>query len=108
MKTSKEFFERLQTDEAFAKEINETVKEKLDEGLTDYKEMWIPLAEKYGYELTAEELDEMYKKISAEMSDEELGKVAGGTTPVCISATLASVASLVLATIGISIGTQEL
>ena len=84
MKTSKEFFERLQSDEAFAQEIGAKVKEKFDAGETDYKALWIPIAEEYDYELNEAELDEMYEKAVSEMSDEELGKVAGGATPFAI------------------------
>lgn len=84
MKTSKEFFERLQSDEAFAQEIMEKTKGKSESDGQDYKAIWIPLAAEYGYELKGEELDEMYEKATAEMTDEELGKVAGGTTPFCV------------------------
>ena len=84
MNTSKEFFERLQNDEAFAKEVEEKVKEKMDAGEQDYKKFWIPLAQEFGYELTEEELDERYKAATAEISDEELGKVAGGTSPLLV------------------------
>ena len=97
MNTSKEFFERLQNDEAFAKEIGEKAKEKIDAGEKDYKALWIPLAAEYGYELTEEELDERFEAASAELSDEELGKVAGGTTPWVVfvsSAVLSGVISL--------------
>lgn len=81
MKTSKEFFERLQTDEDFAKEVGEKLKAKVEAGENDYKAIWIPLAAEYGYELTGEELDEMRAK--SELSEEELGKVAGGSSPAC-------------------------
>ena len=81
MKTSKEFFERLQTDEDFAKEVGEKLKAKVEAGEKDYKALWIPLAAEYGYELTGEELDEMCAQ--TELSEEELGKVAGGSSPAC-------------------------
>ena len=83
MKTSKEFFEKLQNDEAFEQEIGTKVKEKFDAGEKDYKGIMISIASEYGYELTGEELDEMNEKLSAELSEEELGKVAGGSTPLC-------------------------
>ena len=82
MKTSKEFFEKLKSDEKFAKEVAGKVQEKIDAGATDYKEAWIPIAEEYGYELTGEELDELYSQATVELSEEELGKVSGGWTPV--------------------------
>ena len=81
MKTSKEFFEKLQSDEAFAQEIGTKVKEKFDAGETDYKSIWISVSAEYGYELTSEELEEWYEAATAELTDEELGNVAGGTTP---------------------------
>lgn len=81
MKTSKEFFERLQADEAFAKETAEKAKAMTEAGKTDYKEIWIPIAAEYGYELSGDELDEMYEKVTAEITDEELGKISGGLTP---------------------------
>lgn len=97
MKTSKEFFERLQNDEAFAKEVGEKAKAVVDAGEQDYKKIWIQIAEEYGYELTYEELDERYRIATAEMSEEELGKVAGGTTPLAafiISAVISGVGSI--------------
>ena len=84
MNTSKEFFERLQNDEAFAQEVGAKVKEKMDAGETDYKALWLPIANEYGYELTEEELDERYEAAAGELSDEELGKVAGGTSPLLL------------------------
>ena len=84
MKTAKEFFEKLQSDEAFAKEVGKKAKEKIDAGEQDYKALWIPLAAEYGYEITDKELDKRVEAASAELSDEELGKVAGGTTPTVV------------------------
>ena len=94
MKTSKEFFERLKADEEFTKELARKVKERIDAGEKDYKALWIPLAAEYGYELTAEELDELNDKAAAEISEEELGKIAGGTTPVTFSAFISLTATL--------------
>ena len=42
----------------------------------------IPIAEEYGYELTGEQLDDMNEQATASLSEEELGKVSGGWTPV--------------------------
>ena len=82
MKTSKEFFERLRSDEEFAKEVVVKAQEKIDAKKTDYKEVWIPIAEEYGYELTGEQLDELNEQATASLSEEELGKVSGGFTPL--------------------------
>jgi len=83
MKTTKEFFERLQSDETFAKEISEAYKAKVEAGEQDYKAIIIPIAAEKGYELTEDELDEIYEAKCAELTEEELGKVAGGSTPIC-------------------------
>ena len=94
MKTTKEFFDRLASDEPFAKEIGEKAKARIETGVTDYKALWIPLAAEYGYELTADELDEKHDSLTADMSEEELGKVAVGTTPTVLLVSLASVTVL--------------
>lgn len=80
MMTSKEFFERIANDEAFAKEVSEAVKAKREAGAANYYETIIPAAAEYGYEISREELDEIYEKETENMSEEELGKVAGGTS----------------------------
>lgn len=63
----------------------------------DYKKVWIPLAAEYGYELSGEELDARYNAVKEDVSEEELGKVAGGVTPtvlllttICISSPLSA------------------
>ena len=80
MKSSKEFFDRLRSDEEFAKEAGTKAKEKIDAGEDDYKSIWMPIAAEYGYELNEEELEEMFNEMTKDMSDEELGKAAGGTS----------------------------
>ena len=42
----------------------------MDSEEQDYKLIWIPLAAEYGYELTETEMDELYKKATAELSIE--------------------------------------
>ncbi|MBR5088799.1 MAG: hypothetical protein IK093_05180 [Ruminiclostridium sp.] len=79
MKTAKELFERLRTDEAFAKEFDEAIKVKREAGAESIYEMFIPVAAERDYELSKEELDEAITVNSEELSPEELGKVAGGS-----------------------------
>ena len=86
MKTAKEFFEQLKTDEAFAKEVTEAVTAKREAGAKNYYETFIPVAAEYGYEISKEELDEVYEKQVSELSEEELGKVAGGTSCLTVLA----------------------
>ena len=95
MKTAKELFERLKTDEAFAKEFSEALTAKREAGAKSYYETIIPAAEERGYELSKEELDEILNAQDTELSAEELGKVAGGGS--CVT--------LVIGTIMLAIGT---
>lgn len=87
MKTSKEFFTRLQTDSDFANEVNEAIKRKKDEGAANYYETFIPVAAERGYTITVGELDAIAEEQVNELSEEELGKVAGGTS--CLPASVA-------------------
>ena len=84
MKTSKEFFERLSSDELFMQEVEDKIRARIDAGEQDYKKLWIPVAAEYGYELDEKELENRYQIMASEISEEELGKTAGGTTPALI------------------------
>ena len=86
IKTSKEFFERLEKDEEFAKEVDEALKSKRESGAKNYYETFIPVAEEKGYKVTAEDIDAVVEQASQELTEEELGKVAGGTS--CLPATV--------------------
>lgn len=78
--TSKDFFDRITNDEVFAAEISGKIKAQIDSGEKDYKKILIPVAREAGYELTEEELDKRYEQFAADLSEEELGKIAGGTS----------------------------
>lgn len=104
MKPSKEFFERLQTDEEFAKEIAEKIHTRFNEGETDVKALWIPVAAEYGYELTGEELDEMHACATEEISDEELGKLSGGVTPLLAVTSVIISEGIISVSVTVSIG----
>lgn len=103
MKTSKEFFERLQTDEAFAKAIGDEIKAKAEAGETDYKKVIIPVAQDAGYEISGDKLDDMYEKMTTELSEEELGKVSGGVTPF-----FGFLASIIIFSSAVSITAEEI
>lgn len=81
MKSSKEFFDRMQSDEAFNNEISVAYKERL-KAKDDYKVI-IRIANEHGYELKEDEIDELYDQ-TCELSEDELEKVSGGTSPGCI------------------------
>ena len=96
MKTAKELFERLRTDEAFATEFTEALQSKRKAGAKNYYETMIPAANERGYELTAKDIDELINSHDSELSPEELGKVAGGTS-ACIPLTVVlSVGAVIL------------
>ena len=80
MKTAKEFIEKMQNDEAFAKLVNEGIEAKKTAGAKDYTEALLPVAAELGYEITEEQVEEMLAKQSEVISEEELGKTAGGTS----------------------------
>ena len=89
IKTTKEFFEKLKTDEA---------------GMTDANDIWIRVAAEYRYELKADEMEDLYNSAAEMLSDEELGKVSGGTSLICIGtmyATYIVVSSIITYTIHI-------
>ena len=79
MKTAKEFIEKLQSDEAFAKQVNDGIQKKKDAGAQDYAEALIPVAAELGYEITQEQVEAFNAKRSEAIGEEELGKAAGGT-----------------------------
>ena len=78
MKTSKELIERLQADEAFAKEVEAAVKAKIEAGAKDRFDAFVSAAADFGYEVPREELEAIAAN-SEQLSEEELGKLSGGT-----------------------------
>ena len=93
MKTAKEFIERIQTDEAFAKEVNEKIQAKKDAGAKDYTEALLPVAAGLGYEVTKEQVEALRVKQSEVLTEEELGKAAGGTSCWAVVASVFSVSA---------------
>ena len=79
MKTAKEFVEKLK-DEAFARDINEKVQAKKDANAPDYADAIVTVAAELGYEVTKEQVEALRAKQSEAISEEELGKAAGGTS----------------------------
>ena len=109
MKTANELFERLKTDEAFAKEFAEALKSKREAGAKNQYETIIPTAKENGYSVSEEELDEFINSQDIDLSEEELGKVAGGVTcftwVVFISVSVAL--QVIPATIAVSIAKNQ-
>ena len=104
MKTSKEFFERLKTDEAFAKEVGEKIAAKREAGAANYYETIIPVAAELDYEVKEEELDAISEAQTSELSEEELGKVSGGGSCLVI----VSIASVIGLSVSVMYSMKEL
>lgn len=81
MKTAKEYIERLQSDKDFAAQVKEKLKAAKDAGAEDMFAAVSAAAKELGYEISPEQLKELASQ-SEDVSEEELGKVAGGS--VCI------------------------
>ena len=95
MKTAEELFNRLKTDEAFASEFAGALTAKREAGAANYYETMIPAANEAGYELTKEDIDAVLDANKGELTEEELGKVAGGTS--CLTAAIGmSVSSAII------------
>ncbi len=79
MKTEKELLERLQKDREFAREFNESFIAKKKAGADNSVETMILVASDLGYKLTEEAIKSFMDQRPGELSEDELGKVAGGT-----------------------------
>ena len=105
MGTSRELIEKLQSDEEFAKEFGAALQARREAGAKDVFETLIPVAAEYGYEVTREDIEATLAQQSEELSEEELGKVAGGT---CLYMFIAlCTASVIGATIAYSITSDD-
>lgn len=91
MATTKELFERLSTDQAFAEQFTEAIKARREAGAANYYETVIPVAAQFGYEVKPEELDKINEQEAEVLTDDELGKVAGGTSCLTLLASLSAV-----------------
>lgn len=104
MKTSKEFFDRLGNDPAFAEEVSRKVADLRASGVTVASEAVIPVAAEYGYEVTADQIAQKSEESTAEMSEADLGKIAGGTT--CFTWVVVSTI-LAISSVGVTTKTIE-
>lgn len=103
MSSFKEFLEKMQQDEEFAKKVNDAAVARREAGASTANEILIPVAEEFGYPVTEEELNayiELQKSQAQELNEEEMGKVSGG---FLVLATVAlSLAGLSLASVTIA------
>lgn len=91
MQDAKTFFDRLKSDEAFAEEFSKKVSATGNTDPKDVHEAVIATAAEYGYEVTQADIDDFVGQYGEELSEDELGKVAGGTLGVLISLFVTSI-----------------
>ena len=84
MKTAKEYIERLESDKDFAAQVKEKLKAAKDAGAEDMFAAVSAAAKELGYEISPEQIKEISAQ-SEDISEEELGKVAGGTSPIILT-----------------------
>ena len=107
MRSSKEFFERLNEDEAFFFFFFAAVQAERDAGAKDYLEAMIPAAARMGYELSEEELTKIMESYQEQLTDEELGKVAGGTSCFMSTVSITIISTTILSSVATTIiGTE--
>ena len=97
MKTSQEFFDRIGSDREFAETVAKALQAKREAGAGNFYETYIPVAEENGYSLTREDLDDPLRASAGELSEEELGKIAGGTS--CYGFTVVTIVTVVSMTV---------
>ena len=100
MKTAKEYIERMRSDKDFVAEMAEKVKALQEAGEKDVFAAVSKAAKELGYEITPEQVKEINKP-GEDISEEELGKLAGGTscTP-CALTTLGISAAITVGAAG--------
>ena len=99
MKTAKEYIERMRSDKDFAAQMNEKVKALLDAGEKDAFAAVSKAAKELGYEISPEQVREINKP-NEDVSEEELGKLAGGTSCTAAIATAVMWASAASVAVG--------
>lgn len=108
MATTKDLFERLGKEPEFAEKFTECIEAKRKEGASNYYETIIPAAAEFGYDVKPEELDAIQKAQYETISEEELGKVAGGTSCLTILATISIIGTVVSLGVTITKGMEKL
>ena len=83
MKTAKEYIEKMQSDKEFAAQMSEKAKALLAAGEKDVFAAVSKAAKELGYEISPEQVMEINKS-GEDISEEELGKIAGGTSCIQI------------------------
>ena len=79
MKTAKEYIEKMQNDKDFVAQMSEKVKDAQEAGAKDVFTAVSAAAKELGYDVSPEQVKEISAQ-NEDISEEELGKVAGGST----------------------------
>ena len=91
MKTAKEYIERMQTDKEFGAQMQQKILAAKQAGAEDLFAAASAAAKELGYDISPEQIRE-FSDQGEDISDEELGKLAGGSS--CTSWSLLLVASV--------------
>ncbi len=91
MKTAREFIERMRADGAFVDQMREKFKAATEAGEKDVCAAASKAAKELGYDVSPEQVREITQQ-NEEITPEELGKIAGGTscTTAALSGTIIS------------------
>ena len=84
MKTANELFERLNSDEAFRREIRAMVVALKEGGAENLFAAMAKAAESLGYAVTEDEVRTYRTAHSGELSDELLNNISGGANYPCL------------------------
>ena len=79
MKTAKEYIEKMQSDKDFVAQMSEKVNAAKAAGTEDLFVAVSAAAKELGYDVSPEQVKEISNQ-NEDISEEELGKVAGGTS----------------------------
>lgn len=97
MKTAKEYIERMQADKEFGEQMKQKILAAKQAGAEDLFAAASAAAKELGYDISPEQIRE-FSDQGEDISDEELGKLAGGTS--CTPA----IAGLAIFAVSVSVG----
>ncbi len=94
MKTAKEYIERMQTDKEFGAQMQQKILAAKQAGAEDLFAAASAAAKELGYDISPDQIRELGNQ-SEDISDEELGKLAGGSSCTSWSLLLIPAVSIV-------------
>ncbi len=93
MKTAKDYIERMRSDKEFVAQMREKIKAAQDAGEKDSFAAVSRAARELGYDVSPEQVREI-SRLNEDVSEEELGKIAGGTSCTALISWVSIVSTL--------------